>query len=210
MNEDNAKIAQLEKLLQTQDLEKCFVVMSIALSIEDEEDRNLSLLKTVRWLLQNRLWQQAYGAAQMMSESYEKCEALQTVAEHLAAIGHLEKAFTVFEEAEKQAQTESLLAWQQAERLHHIAQSLRSINAFFKADDVWEKAIAIAQKGQESQSQQDSLDASSVFAEVAIHFASLGRMERALRLGQQIKNVPKREKVLLKISEAGQQIKQVA
>ena len=207
---DAEKIAQLEEILQTHDAGKSFVAISLAVSIEDEEDRNLHLLETVRWLLQNSHWQQSYGAAQLLSDSYEKSEALQAIAEYLATIGHLAKAFAVFEEAEKQSHSETLAAWQQAERLHHLAQSLRHIKAFFKADEIWESAVAIAQKGEDSPNKQDSLDAASVLADIAVYFARLERIEQAVSLAQQIKNISKRERTLLRISEAAQQIKQVA
>lgn len=210
MNNDAEKIEQIEEILQTQDSEKSFDVVSLALSIKDKEDRNLSSLATVRWLIKNQNWQQAYGVAQLMTESYEKSEALQAVAEHLVAIGHLEKAFSVFDEAEKNARAESLAAWQQAELLHHIAQSLRQMKAFFKADDVWDKAVVIAQTGEASGNRQESLEAASVLAEIAVNFAEAGRIEKALSLAQKLKNIGKKEAALRQISAASQQIKRVA
>jgi tetratricopeptide (TPR) repeat protein len=176
----------------------------------NEEDRNISLLSTVRWLIKHENWQQAYGVAQLLTESYEKSEALQAVAEYLVAIGHLEKAFLVFDEAQNIALAESLAAWQQAELLHRIAQSLRQMKAFFKADAVWEKAVAIAQTGEESSHRQDSLDAASTLAEIALDFAEHGRIEKAFSLAQKIKNVGKKEITLRRIADVSQQIKQVA
>ncbi len=209
MNNDLEKINQVKEMLQTQDLAQSFELVSLALSIHDEEDRDLSLLNVVRWLTENGIWQKAYGTAQMMSESYEKCEALQTVAEYLASIGHLEKAFSVFDEAEKAAESENLAEWQQAELLHKIAKSLRQIKAFYKADEVWGKAVIVAQKGENSDL-QDSLDASSVLAEIAEHLAAEERIEKALEIAQNIKNIRKKERVLRQISEYSQQIKRVA
>ncbi len=210
MNDDAEKIEQLEEMLQTEDSRKSFALISLALSIKDEEERNLHLLATIRWLLHFRQWQLAYGAAQLMADGYEKSEAMQLVAESLVVIGHLEKAFLVFDEAENYSQTENLSAWQQAELLHRIAQSLRRMKAFFKADEIWEKAVVTAHKGEDSLDPQDRLDAASVLAEIAVHFAELGRIDRGLSIAQQINNISKREKALLQISEAAQQIKQVA
>ena len=130
MNNDAEKIEQIEELLQTQDAEKSLDLVSLALSIKDEEDRNLHSLNVVRWLIQHQNWPQAYGAAQLMTESYEKSEALQAVGEYLVVIGHLERAFSVFDEAEKNALVKNLSAWQQAELLHHIGQSLRHMKPF--------------------------------------------------------------------------------
>jgi len=209
MNNDAEKIIQLREILQTQDLARSFEVVSLALAIHDEEDRDLYLFDAVRWLIKNGIWQKAYGAAQLMSESYEKSEALQSIADHLASIGHLEKAFSVFDEAEKVALTENLSEWQKAELLHKIAKSLHRIKAFYKADEVWEKAVAIAQKGENS-NPQESIDSSSVLAEIGEHFASEERIEKALRIAQKIKNIGKKERVLRQISEYSQNIKRVA
>ncbi len=209
MNNDAEKIMQFKDILQTQDLARIFEVVSLALAIHDESDRDLYLLEAVRWLIKNGIWQKAYGAAQLMSESYEKSEALQSVADYLASIGHLEKAFSIFDEAEKVALAENLAEWQQAELLHSIAKSLHRIKAFYKADEVWGKAIAVAQKGENSNS-QDSIDSSSVLAEIAENFAAEERIEKALSIAQNIKSIGKKERVLRQISEHSHNIKRVA
>ena len=209
MNNDAEKIAKVTEMLKTQDLAHTFQAVSLTLAIQDEEDRDLYLLETVRWLVKNGTWQKAYGTAQLMSESYEKSEALQSVAEYLASIGHLEKAFAVFDEAEIVSLSENLAEWQQAELLHKIAKSLYQIKAFYKADEVWEKAIAAAQKSENS-NPQDSLDSSSVLAEIAEHFASEKRIEKALIIAQNIKSIGKKEKVLRRIAEYSQNVKRVA
>lgn len=210
MNNDAEKIEQIEEILQTLDLARSFELVSLALAVQDEEDRDLCLLDAIRWLVKNGSWQKAYGAAQLMSESYEKSAALKAVADYLASIGHLEKAFSVFGEAEKVAVPENLSIWQQAELLHGIAKSLSRIKAFYKADEVWEKAVVVAQKGEDSLSLQDSLDASSVLAEIAENFAAEERIEKALNIAQKIKNVDRKERVLLQISTYSRQIKRVA
>jgi tetratricopeptide (TPR) repeat protein len=207
---DAEKIAQVEEIVQSQNSEKIFEVVNLALSIQDEEDRDLYLLDAIRWLVKNRIWQKAYGAAQLMSESYEKSQALQEVADYLASIGHLAKAFSIFAEAEKASTAGSLAEWQKAELLHNIAKSLRRTKAVFKADEVWEKAITAAQKGEESPSSQDSYDSSGVLAEIAEYFATEERIEEALSVAQKIKNIGKKEKVRRQISAYSQQIKQIA
>jgi tetratricopeptide (TPR) repeat protein len=209
MSSDAEKIEKIEKILETQNLADSFEIVSLALSVKDDEDRDLYLLKTVRWLIKNGTWQKAYGTAQMMTDGFEKSEALQTVAGYLAANGHFEKAFAVFDEAETVSLSENLAEWQQAELLHKIAKSLRGLKAFFKADEVWEKAVSAAQKGENS-NRQDSLDASSVLAEIAEFFASDERIEKALDIARNIKNIGKKERVLRQIVEYSQNIKRVA
>jgi tetratricopeptide (TPR) repeat protein len=209
MNNDAEKVEKIEELLQLQSLDRIFEVVSLALSIEDEEDRDLYLFQTIKWLIKNGIWQKAYGTAQMMAESYEKSEALQIVANYLTSIGHLEKAFSIFDEAEKAALSKNLAEWQQAELLHKIAKSLRQIKSFFKADEIWEKAITIAHKGENSNS-QDSADSSSVLAEIAQYLAHEGETEKALNIAQNIKNVGKKERALQKVAFYSQPTKRVA
>lgn len=209
MNNDAEKIAKVEEILKTQDLAQTFQAVSLTLAIEDEEDRDLFLLETVRWLVKNGNWQKAYGTAQLMSECYEKSEALQAVAEYLASIGHLEKAFAVFDEAEKVSLNGNLAEWQQAELLHNIAKSLDRVKAVFKADEVWEKAVAAAQKGENSNPQNIS-DSSSVLAEIAEYFAAEEKIEKALGIARNIKSVGKKERILRRIAEYQQNIKRVA
>lgn len=181
---DTEKIAQVKEIIQSQNVDRVFEIVSLALSIQDEEDRDLYLLDAVRWLIKNDFWQKAYGAAQLMPESYEKSQALQEIADYLVSIGHLEKAFSIYAEAEKSSTFGDLADWQKAELLHGIAKSLRRTKAFFKADEVWEKAIVAAQKGQESSSSQDSRDASGVLAEIAECFATEERVEKALEIAR--------------------------
>lgn len=209
MNTDLEKITELKKILKTQDRAQIFQAVSLTLSIRDDEDRDLYLLETVRWLVKNGTWQKAYGTAQLMSESCEKSEALQSVAEHLSSIGHLEKAFAVFDEAEKVSSSENLSEWQQAELLHKIAKSLYQIRAFYKADEIWAKAIIAARRGENS-NPQDSLDASGVLGEIAEYLASKNKIEKALNIAQNVKSVGKKERVLRRIAEYSQNIKRVA
>lgn len=210
MNNDAEKIKLIKEILQTQDYSRIFETVSLALSIQDNEDRDLYLLDTVHWVIKNKNWQQAYGAAQLMSEGYEKCEALREVGDYLASIGHLEKAFSVYAEAEKCSLAENLSEWQQAVLLHQVAKSLHKIKAVFRADEIWDKAVAIARKGEDSQSSQDSMDSSSVLAEIAENFAAEERFEEAFSISQKIKNIEKKERVLRQISDYSQQTKRVA
>ena len=207
---DAEKIERIKEILQNGNSTASFETISLALSISDEEDRDLYLLDTIRWLVKNNLWQNAYGAAQLLSEGYEKSQALQEVADYTASIGHLEKAFSIFAEAEKASTIDRLAEWQKAELLHNIAKSLRRTKAVFKADEVWEKAIAAAQKGEESPSSQDSYDSASVLAEIAEYFAAEERVEKALGIAREMKNIDRKEKVLQQISVYSQQVRRVA
>lgn len=207
---DAEKIMQVKEIVQSENVDRVFEVVSLALSIQDEEDRDLSLLDAARWLVKNSFWQKAYGAAQLMSEGYEKPQLLQEIADYLVSIGHLEKTFSIYAEAEKSSVSDNLAEWQKAELLHGIAKSLRRTKAFFKADEVWEKAITAAQKGEESSSLQDSEDSSNVLAEIAEYLASEKEIEKAINIVQKIKSINRKERVLQQISAHSQQVKRVA
>ncbi|HSK72722.1 MAG TPA: hypothetical protein VK892_13560 [Pyrinomonadaceae bacterium] len=210
MNTETDKLNRIGEILQDENFRESFEAVSLALSIQDEEDRDWQLLNIIHWLLKGGDWQKAFGIAQLMSENYEKSESLREIANYLASIGHLEKAFYVFAEAEKASISENLSAWQKAELLHKIAKSLWKVKSYYRADEVWQKAIEIARDGEESESLQNSLDSSSVLAEIAENFASEDRIERAFSLAQNIKNIGKRERALNSISEHSQQVKKVA
>ncbi|MGI8543028.1 MAG: hypothetical protein ACR2MD_06055 [Aridibacter sp.] len=203
-------IERIEEILETEDYQNSFEVVSLALSIKDEEDRDLHLFEIVQWLFKNDDWQKAHGIAQLISANYEKGEALQLIADKMVEVGHLERALFVFAEAEHNSESEHLADWQKAELLHKIANSLQKNNAIFRAEDVWKKAIVIAQKGETSENPQDSLDCSSVLAEIAADFASNEKIKKAFEIAQSIKNIGKKERAVNKISEYSEQIKKVA
>ncbi|MGI9054423.1 MAG: hypothetical protein ACR2F2_01340 [Pyrinomonadaceae bacterium] len=210
MDGDEKTIEKIEKLLSADSKQNSFEIVGLALSIKDEEDRNWQLFKITEWLLKHDDWQKAHGIAQLISEGYEKSEALRLIADKMAEAGHLERSLFVFSEAECNSETENLSAWQQAELLHKIAKSLQKNNALVKAEKVWKKAVFIARQGEDSESPQDSVDCSSVLAEIAENFASKGEIKKAFEIAQNIKSVGKKDYAIKKISEHSEQIKKVA
>lgn len=205
-----SSVEKIEEILETEDYRSSFEVVSLALSIKDEEDRDLQLSEIVQWLLKNDDWQKAHGIAQLISDGYEKGESLQKIADKMAKVGHLERALFVFSEAEHYSESETLADWQKAELLHKIAKSLQKSNATFRAEEVWKKAVLIAQTGETSENPQDSLDCSGILAEIAEDFASNGKIKKAFEIAQNIKNIGKKERAIKKISEYSEQIKKVA
>lgn len=206
----SGELEKIEQFLQTENYQNSLEVVSLALLIKDEEDRDLHLFYIVQWLLKNNDWQKAYGIAELISESYEKSEALQMIADKMAEVGHLERALFVFSEAEHNSENENLSDWQKAELLHKLAKSLQNNKAIFKAEDVWKKAIFIAKQGQNSENPQDSIDCSGVLAEIAEDFASDGKIKQAFNIAQNIKSVGKKERAMKNISDQSEQIKKVA
>ncbi len=210
MNNETAIIEKIEKLLETDDFQDSFEIVSLALSIKDEEDRDWQLFEIAKWLLKNNDWQKAHGISQLISEGYERSEALQLIADKMAETGHLERALFVFAEAEHTSESEKLDEWQKAELLHKISKSLRKHNAVFKAEKIREKAVQFARKGEVSGDAQESVDCSSVLAEIAENVASDGEFIKAFEIAQNIKSIGKKERAIKKISELSEQIKKVA
>lgn len=210
MNGDGKTIEKIEKLLLEDNYQNSFEIVSLALSIKDEEDKDWQLFKITEWLLKNNDWQKAHSIAQLVSDGYEKSEALRITADKMAEVGHLERALFVFSEAEYNSQAENLSAWQQAELFHKIAKSLQKYNALIKAEKVWEKAVSIARNGENSESPQDNVDCSGVLAEIAENFAYAGEIKKALDIAQTIKSGGKKGYAIKKISEYSEQIKKVA
>ncbi len=105
---------------------------------------------------------------------------------------------------------ENLAGWQKAELLHKVAKSLYEIKAIYRAEEVWQQAISVAQINENSENVQDSLDSSSVLAEIAETYGSNGKIDFAVNLARQIKNVGKRERAINNIAEFSRNIKKVA
>ncbi|MBX3288893.1 MAG: hypothetical protein KF855_06050 [Acidobacteria bacterium] len=187
-----------------------YEAVGLALLIEDEEDRSLYLLELARTFIKRGDWQRAHGLAELMPESYEKAEVLCSIAELLAATGHVEKALSVFTEAEEASVLSRLAAWQQAELLNHIAGSLNKMSATVRAADVRRRAANIAISGQNSSSEQERLDSASVLAEIVENLAAEEKITEALAYAENISSVPKREYVKQRIAEYAANIKRVA
>ena len=207
---DADKITRLKKLMDSSNGAMEYEAVGLALLIEDEEDRSLYLLELARTFIKRGDWQRAHGVAELMPVSYEKAEALCSIAGLLAATGHVEKALTVFTEAEEESVMADLAKWQQAELLNHIAGSLNKMSATVRAADVRRRAANIAISGQNSSSEQERLDSASVLAEIVENLAAEEKITEALAYAENISSVPKREYVKQRIAEYAANIKRVA
>ncbi|MGQ0540483.1 MAG: hypothetical protein ACT4O9_01375 [Blastocatellia bacterium] len=210
MSTDADNIARLKQLINSENESNANEAVGLALLIADEEDRCLYLQDLARSFVKKDDWQRAHGVTELMPGSYEKAETLRVIGEHLAKVGHLEKALSIFEEAEKAAEWDGIAKWQQAELLNNISISLLRMNARVRADEVRCLAVEAALKGQALPSEQNSLDASSVLAEIAENLASEERIDDALKIAGKVTNLGKREKLLMQISDYSSAVKRVA
>jgi tetratricopeptide (TPR) repeat protein len=210
MGNDAETISRFKQLISCETDEQYDEAIGTALLIEDVEDRALYLLDAARSLLSRGAWRRAHGISELMPDRYEKAQLLREVGDHLASVGQIDRALPVYGEAESASLESSLSKWQQAELLNQIANSLSRWNAKIKADEVRSRAASVAKEGQLSSDVQDSLDSSSVLAEIAENLAVEDRIEDALRLAETITNLSKRERVVKRISQYASNIKRVA
>src|SRR5437879_2139124 len=98
------KIKQLEALLEAGDFssgEAINEVVSIALSIDVEDDRDLYLQKTALGLASTGQWKKAQEIAGYIREPYERAESLCKIADHLILTQDFQQALGILEEAQK-------------------------------------------------------------------------------------------------------------
>jgi hypothetical protein len=183
--------------------------ISVALAINDNEDRDLVLQKISKELIAEKDLDKAIGVSHFIENSYEKVETLHWIAENLAKSGDLERSFWFFNEAENEAIRCSEL-WQQAELLHKLAKTLFEVGAKNKADTFWQKSISICKTGENLENLQSNLDASSVFAEIVIFISKNVDFHEGLQIAQTIKNNHFRERTLTNLANYQSQIKLVA
>jgi len=192
------KIKQLEGLLEAGNFssgEAIKEVVSIALSIGVEDDRDLYLQKTALGLAAAGQWKKAQEVVGYIQEPYERAESLCKIADHLILIGDFQQSLSILDEAEKAAgQTAEI--WQKPDLLNRIARSLIAAKAYDMADKVWGQAISAARVGENSASIQDSVDCSGVLREIAENLALVGKTEKALEIARAIKSLGKRDGAL--------------
>ena len=147
----------------------------------------VDLLDLVKVMLLLRDVEKASLIAENIPPSYERIEALVKVSYELQSNNAHERALHVLRLA-RQSSRESLYEWQIAELLLEIARALYHLNEKEDAGTVLEEAILIAKHGEEDESTQNSIDASSVLSDIVKHLTFPGRVSRARELASEIKN----------------------
>lgn len=210
MMNDAEKIVRLSEVLAAKE-SNLNEAVSLALLIEDVEDRNLYLLDVSQSLLKQEDWQRAHGVTEFMTAGYERADALREIADFLGKSGNIERSLFIFAEAESAALNETTEGpWQQAELLSKIANSLSRINAKTRSNEIRKRTVEIARQGQNSSDLQNSNDADSVLAEIVLDIAGEHSISQALSFAEYISSVPRRERVFSQISAISSDIRKVA
>lgn len=119
-------------------------------------------------------------------DPYEKTEALVKIARGLKT-SDVRQFMTTLERAEEEA-VQCSEDWQKAELLSNIGIEFSNAGFAERARRVWEQAIAIARKGENSISDQNSVDCASVLGEIAVNLFNAGLRREAEAAARQIAN----------------------
>jgi len=206
MSSDSEKIYRLKALLQQSQPEIASSqeeIISLALAINDPENRDLALLNTTKALASARQLGTARNAAMAIAADYEKASALYEISVRLASDNHRDEGLSVLYEAEQVVENVSE-PWQKAELLCQIAQLLTGLEVPEHARLVWDQAISVAQLGENSADIQRSVDSASVLREISEKLALLGEEEKAKGVAQSIKSPGKRDGALQAIDRIRQ------
>lgn len=199
-----ARLEILESLIETSDFRSAEAVRSIvtlAQSIDDEEDRDLALLMIAKSLAAVQEWNNAGMVTRLIKNPLERAEALHEIAIQFTSMGQMEKAISFLDEAVEVAkQIEE--PWQQAERLCRIAKTLAAAKANEKAIRMWQEATLVAQRGEENTDSQSRVDCSGVLREITTELALFGEVGKAKEIAQNIRSTGKRDDALKAVMNA--------
>jgi hypothetical protein len=168
-------------------------IESLAFEMEEIEERDWTLGELAAALAENGKEEKAIELAGSMETPLEKANALRRIAAQCLKQGRSEQAMKILIEAEAAA-CEIDAAWQKAESLNGIANVMIAAKDEEGARRVRADAVLAAQAGQASSDLQDSLDCSSVLAEIARDMASAGETESALEVARTIKSLGKQQR----------------
>lgn len=206
MTGDSEKINRLAALLQQSQAEIVSSqeeIISLALAIDDREERDLALLDATKALATAAQWGAARNAATAIAGAFEKATALYEISVRLASANQRDESLRVLSEAERVLNKVDE-PWQKAELLTQIAQLLTEVEVPERAQLVWDQAISVAQLGENSGDVQRSVDCSSVLREISEKLALLGEVDRAKNVATSIRSPGKRDGALQAIDRIKQ------
>jgi len=202
MSNDSEKINRLDELLQQSQpevLSSHQEIISLALAIDDIEDRDLALLNAAKALASAGEAPTARSAAMAIATDFEKATALYEISARLASGDQREEALSVLREAEQVVESVGE-PWQQAELLCQVAQLLTELEGPERARLAWDRAISVAQLGENSTDMQRSADSASVLREISEKLTLLGEEEKAKGVAQSIRSPGYRDGALQAIN----------
>jgi len=194
---DNIKIAKIKTFLALSDLSATQEtdMIDLALSLSDQDDKDLALEEIAVMLASRGKYDRAYEVLNKVTLGYERAEGNTKVASLLASSGRKEEALEFLQNAETAA-IQARSHWQVAELLHNMANCLVSIHERDEAIRILNQAISYAQEGEITGNPQDSLDSSSVLADISLALAKIGEKDRAYDVAFSIKSSRKRKRAI--------------
>lgn len=199
---DQSKIEKIESLIKLNNLsfEQESDLIDLALSVNDQEDRDLMLEKIAIVLARSGKYDKSRELLDKVDGAYERSEGFIEIAAILAMSSQARDAFIALKEAEEPA-NQAPAAWQRAELLNRIARDAFSLGEREESIRILKQAISIAQHGEESESVQDSLDSSSVLWDISQTLAQIGEREKAFEVANSIKSQGKRENAIKSLEQ---------
>ena len=134
-----------------------------------------------------------------IATDFEKATALYEISARLASGDQREEALSVLREAEQVVESVGE-PWQQAELLCQVAQLLTELEGPERARLAWDRAISVAQLGENSTDMQRSADSASVLREISEKLTLLGEEEKAKGVAQSIRSPGYRDGALQAIN----------
>ena len=197
MLSDQSKIEKIKSLIKLNNLsiEQERDLTDLALSIDDQEDRDLMLEFAAIALAEGARYDKSQQLLNQIIGAYEKAEGLTKLAASLISADQITNATAALRNAEDIAH-HTYYAWQTAELLDRIAHTFLLLKQIDEAMRVLERAISVARVGEENSNIQDSMDSSSVLWSISQTLAQMGEREKAYEVANSIKNQGKRERAI--------------
>jgi tetratricopeptide (TPR) repeat protein len=194
---DDIKIGKIKMFLALGDLSATQEsdMIDLALSISDQDDKDLALEEIAVMLANRGKYDRAYEVLNKITLGYERAEGNTKVAYLLASSGRKEESLKFLQNAETAA-LQARRHWQVAELLHDIANCFVSIYERDEAIRILNQAISFAQEGEITGDAQDSMDSSSVLVDISLALAKIGEKDRAYDVAFSIKNSGKRKRAI--------------
>jgi tetratricopeptide (TPR) repeat protein len=187
------------------DPERLLAIKQTILTIEDTDSRNFLAYDLVERLLGEQFWEQAEVFTRLMETwPLEKSWFLGDIASLMWQAGKIEGANALFTEA-IQLDRDNGRAWQQGEGMLRIAGHYTQIGERDRAISLLLEASAIVHEGEKDSlavnNPQDAIDSSGVLREIAETVATLGEIDKAMKIAGMIINNSRRNSAISKIQE---------
>jgi len=168
-------------------------ILSIAEELEDRENRDFYTSTCIEWLTVNgdlEYVEKSSVLATSINSPFDKHTAYLAIASRYMREKYYSKAIETLSEAEKNAsmfKNTRYIEWQQAQAWEEIADSYAKLNEVILAKQALDKAIVVAQLGQNDENLQNTKECTSILFAITKRLVKFGYLDQALETAQSIK-----------------------